>query len=244
MYENEEVSVLFSGGSDSTLAAAYLCEQYKKVHLLNYHHSGMSHSEKSLVNVIRLKQKFGQEKIVFKQIDIEDTFQRLYFNEYFNDLKTYGVFLAAGTCNICQLAMHVQTIIYNVKNKIEYACDGYKKEKDHMYVVMSEIGKKHLKELYQKFGINYYTPVYDILRTDWKLYELGITPKKNVKFPYELLSYSAQHSCYHGILTNAYLVGYYYPLHSSGSEQWVEYVKGKIDLAKKYIDNALSKDLI
>ena len=237
MNRAEEVSILFSGGSDSTLAAAYCCQQFKKVHLLTFHHSGMSYSEKSKVNVKRLQEKFGEDRITHKLIEIEETFQKLYYRNYLRNLKNYGTFLAAATCNICQLAMHTQTIIYNLKNNIHFTCDGYKEEKKHVYVIMSKQGKKLLKEFYGKYGMNYDNPIYDILRTDWELYDLGITPKRNVKFPYEKLEYTAQHSCFHGILTNAYILGYFYPLHRGiNSSKWIEYLKEKLETAKKYIE--------
>ena len=235
----EEVSVLFSGGSDSTLAAALCCQRFKKVHLLTFHHSGMMFTQKSAVNAKRLQNKFGEEKVIHKMIEIEEVFQKLYYENYLQDLKRYGIFLAAATCNICQLAMHVRTIIYNIRNGIHFACDGYKQEKRHVYVVMSREGIEILKRLYQKFGIEYFNPVYNILRTDWELYDLGIYPKRNVKFPYEKLTYEAQHSCYHGILTNAYILGYYYSLYHRPSDKWTEYFKEKVRMAESYIKDNL-----
>ena len=242
MDRTEEVSVLFSGGSDSALAAAFCCQRFKTVHLLTFHHSGMRYKQKSKVNVKRLQEKFGNNKITHKLIDIEETFRKLYNDTYFSDLKRFGVFLAPATCNICQLAMHTQTILYNLKNQIRFACDGYKREKAHVYIVMAEKGIKILKEFYQEYGMIYDNPVYNLLRTDWELYELGITPKRNVKFPYEKLDYSAQHSCFHGILTNAYLLGYYYPLHDKPSSQWIEYFKEKVEAAKTYINKHIDEN--
>ncbi len=39
--------------------------------------------------------------IIFKQLDIENIFKKLYFDNYFNDLVKYRLFLAAGTCKTC-----------------------------------------------------------------------------------------------------------------------------------------------
>lgn len=242
MNRREEASVLFSGGSDSTLVAALLCMRFKKVHLLTFHHSAMSFSEKSKVNVKRLEEKFGKDKITHRLIDIEEIFQKLYYSNYLRDLKRLGAFLAPATCNVCQLAMHTQTIVYNLENNVGFAYDGYKKEKKHIYIIMAKEGIKLIKELYREYGIDYGNPVYDVLRTDWELYDLGLTPRRNVKFPYEHLNYEAQHSCFHGILTNAYLLGYYYPLHREASSRWIEYFKEKVKLAKSYIDGYASEN--
>ena len=65
---------------------------------------------------------------------------------------------------------------------------------------------EEIKNLYKKFSIDYCSPVYDIVRTDWELYDMGITSKRNVKFPKELLNYSIQHHCLNGIVVNAYLL--------------------------------------
>jgi len=129
--------------------------------------------------------------------------------------------------------------MYNVKNNVRFACDGYKQEKGRMYVIMAWEGIKHTKEFYKRYGIDYGNPVYNILRTDRKLYELGITSKPDVKFPYVRLDFygsTTQHGCVHGVLTNAYVLGYHFPLHHRPSDQWVEYWKEKIAVAENYID--------
>lgn len=240
---SEDVSILFSGGSDSTLAAAYCAQRFRKVHLLTFHHSGMFYLENSKVNVKRLQRKFGRNKFIHKLIDIEECFHKLYFANYFYDLKRYRTFLAAATCNICQLAMHTQTILYNLENDIHFACDGYKEEKRHVYFIMSEEGLALLKNFYDEYKICYENPVYTILRTDWILYDLGIIPKKNVKFPHEKLKYTTQHSCYHGILTNAYILGYYYPLYKTSNKAWAIYFKEKLGQAREYINAKIKKKL-
>jgi len=239
--EKREATVLFSGGSDSTLAAAMLLkeERFNKLHLLTYHHSGMKYMEKSMVNVERLEKKFGKEKIVHSLIDIEGTFHKLYYNNYFQDLKRYGVYLAAGTCNVCQLAMHVHTILYNLQNNVSYAYDGYKEEKEHVYAIMSREGREIMKKLYEEYGITYSSPVRSILRTDWELHELGVTQRKNVKFPYEHLDYEAQHSCYQGLLTNLYILGYHHNLFHHTKPRWIEYLKQKVAMARNHINDYL-----
>jgi len=238
----KEASVLFSGGSDSTLATAHLCTQFRKVHLLTFHHSGMSYIDKSQVNVKRLQKKFGVDKVTHSKISIEETFKKLYRSKYLLDLKRFRVFLAPATCNVCQLAMHTQTIIYNLRNNVVLACDGYKREKEHIYVIMSKEGRELVKELYKKYGIDYNNPVYNIPRTDWELYDLGITQRRDVKFPHEHLHYESQHSCFHGILTNAYLLGYYYPLHREADSRWMEYFREKVKAAERYVDDYISKN--
>ena len=234
--KREEVSVLFSGGSDSTLAAAFMCRQFEKVHLLTFLRSGISSVDNAKISAQRLEQKFGKDKLTHKFINMEQTFKKLYYDDYTRDFKQYGVFLVAGTCFACLLAMHTETIIYNLKNKINSACDGYKKEKEHIYVPMSKEGIVYTKELYAKYGIDYLNPVYNITRTDWELFDLGITSKRNAKFPHHQLEPSYEPICAHGVLTNAYVMAYYYPLYHKRDDRWVEYYKEKITVAGRYID--------
>ncbi len=234
----KEATVLFSGGSDSTLAATSLLkeEHFEKLHLLTFHHSGMKHLNKSRVNVRRLEEKFGKAKVVHRITSIEEMFRKLYYTNYLRDLKRFGVFLAAAACNVCQLAMHAHTLMYNLQNGIQYAYDGYKAEKEHVYVIMSKEGREVLKEFYKEYGVTYGSPVHNILRTDWRLYELGVTHRRNVKFPYEHLDYEAQHSCYQGLLTNLYILCYHHVLFNRPEARWIEYLKEKVEMAKKCVD--------
>lgn len=234
--KREEVSVLFSGGSDSTLAAAFMCRQFEKVHLLTFIRSGILSIDNAKVNAQRLKKKFGKDKLTHKFINMEQTFKKLYYDDYIRNLKSYGVFLVAGTCFACLLAMHTETIIYNLENKISSACDGYKKEKEHIYVPMSKEGIVYTKELYAKYGIDYLNPVYNITRTDWELFDLGITSKRDAKFPYHGLEADYEPNCSQGVLTNAYISAYYYPLYHKRGDRWVEYYKEKTMVAGRHID--------
>lgn len=239
--KREEVSVLFSGGSDSTLAAAFACKQFEKVHLLTFFQPSVSFVDNSKVNAQKLKDTFGKDKVTHKIICIEELFRKLYFGNYLRDLRSYGAFLAAGACFACQIAMHTAAIIYDIENKIGSTWDGYKREKEHIYVHMSREGLELTKEFYAGYGIDYQNPVYNVLRTDWELFELGITSQKNVKFPYHV-DYIAQPHCMQGVLLNAYLMSYYYPLHRKPDPKWVKYYKEKISAATIYIhDHSISK---
>ncbi|MCO5382262.1 MAG: hypothetical protein NHB15_09400 [Methanosarcina barkeri] len=179
MSENkDQISVLFSGGSDSTLAAALACEQFNTVHLLTYFNSGMPFTEKAKINAGKLSNYFGKDKIVHKFINFEELSKKIYYDNYISDLLKYKGYMNPCFCNACQLAMHISTVSYNIENDIHFTCDGYKKEKGHIYIFMSQEGIEKLKSFYKCFDIEYKNPVYDIPRTDWKLFEMGITIKK------------------------------------------------------------------
>lgn len=237
MITRDEVSILFSGGSDSTLTAALMCEQFDKVYLLTFFHSGIPNIERTKINANRLALKYGKDRINQILIDIEEVFKKIYYMNYFEDLKKYKTFMVSCSCDACQLAMHTMTIIYNIKNKIRFTCDGYKAEKEHIYSFMSKDGIKEIRKFYSNFGLEYQNPVYNIIRTDWVLYEMGITTNKNVKFPNEGLNFSTQHHCHNGILVNAFLMGYYNPMYGNETarEISINYWREKVELSKQII---------
>jgi hypothetical protein len=102
---------------------------------------------------------------------------------------------------------------------------------------MAEEGIKETRKFYNEYHIDYKNPVYNIVRTDWKLFEMGITPKKNVKFPHELVDYSTQHHCKTGTIVNAYLMGYFFPLYGqeASARISIKYWREKIEISKRYI---------
>jgi hypothetical protein len=99
---------------------------------------------------------------------------------------------------------------------------------------MSEPGIVETGRLYKRFGIEYSTPVYDIKRTDWRLFEMGLTDRRDVKFPDRDIAFKTQHHCPAGTLVNAYLLGYCIPLYSEGKvrETGLGYWRDKIPLAE------------
>ena len=241
----DEVSVLFSGGSDSTLAVARVCERFERVHLLTYQHSAMFFVDKSQVNVERLRRKFGEDKFTHKIIDIDDLFQSILYGnptQRFSDIRKYGTYLSACFCGACKLAMHTRTITYNLRNKIQFSCDG--SNKGSVPYFPDAVCKEELKNFYARFGIGYNNPIWEYdgktLRSDEALFRLGITPRKEVKFPAEIQVFSTQHSCLDGF-HHIYVRGYY--LLRYGAEAFkrasAAYYKDKMEICGNYIEKHL-----
>jgi len=244
MNKKDEVSVLFSGGSDSTLVAALMCEQFEKVHLLTFFRSGMHFAEKTKVNAGRLAKRFGKDKIIHRLISFEESFMRLYYEKYLVDAMKYRMYMIPNVCTTCQIAMHMETVLYNIENDIHFVRDGYKREKRHIYTCMTEEGIEELRKFYREYGIDHQSPVYNIVRTDWMLFEMGISPQKNVKFPHEWGDGSGiQQDCAAGALTNMALMGCLLPLHGRDVSKRVQlkYWKEKIEMAKVYINTFSTK---
>ena len=103
---SKEMSIMFSGGSDSTLAAALMMDHFDRIHLLTFFHSGIPLSEKSDINAAKLADKFGKVRIIHKFINFENLFKVLYYNSYLNSIIKYRSYLTPCSCIACQLAMH------------------------------------------------------------------------------------------------------------------------------------------
>lgn len=106
----EQVTVMFSGGTDSMLAAAIGAETFKKVHLVTFHTSQMSHWERSRKGAQMLIDRYGADKVVHRIIDNDLLFRKLYLGNYFRDLKRYGLYLTCMVCPAYGLGFQVRSL--------------------------------------------------------------------------------------------------------------------------------------
>lgn len=157
--KNEEVAILYSGGSDSTLSTVLVQGQYKKIHLITYKRFGLFSIENTRVYVDTLKEKFGADKFTHSLINIDRLFKFLSYHSYFRNLFKHKFFLLS-TCGFCKLAMHARTIIYCLENQVKHVCDGSNKGMD-IYPAQMKTVIEMITRLYETFGISFTTPVFD-----------------------------------------------------------------------------------
>jgi hypothetical protein len=242
----EEVSLLFSGGWDSTLAAYKLCETFSKVHLLTYYHSKSDFTENSKVNVNKLRNKFGSDKIVHHIIDIDQLKEKLYHGLWRQDKKKYGLFLINCECSACRIAMFARTIIYNIENNIGYLASGEVETAPlHLVAGLSDNLDELKRELCNDFGIVYQRPVYYEKKPHKRLFELGLIDKevKHIKFPYEYLFHETQPTCYIGPFSDIFNKFYYlpYPGKEAHKENKLKYFIEKMGVAREWINDYFEK---
>jgi len=255
-----EVSVHFSGGSDSTLAAFLMSERFKKVHLLTFVISAMDNYHRCQVHVRRLQARFGSDKVVHQYINLESLFRTIYYGNYLRDVSKYKLYLSALFCAGCIHAMHTRTIIYNLENGISFACDGQQAEFAFLTEEKRIEGTKPLwseqmqrvleleKSFYAEYGIKYFNPVYDIERTDWELYQRGFLEEKNLKTKgrtkqkpnkAETFLKETEHTCTGPTIGEHYLIHYFFPIYGWKKHEKlsVQYFQEKIKVGKDYIQN-------
>ena len=154
------VAVMFSGGFDSTAAAALVAGDFDRVHLVTCKHSGLSRVEDSSVNVVRLKEFFGREKFVHRILEMDALYRKVSLDGYLGNIRKYG-FLTLGNCGLCKLAMHLRTLVYCADEGIEWVADGASKHTDYFPAQMAPVIEE-LKAMYRRFNITYFNPVYDM----------------------------------------------------------------------------------
>ena len=155
---NSDIVVLFSGGTDSTLAAALANDKFRKVFLVTYSRFGIASVENSRVNAQMMIDKFG-DKYSHEIINIDKLFQHISYENYFKNILKHK-FNLLSTCGLCKLTMHIRTIHFCMDNNIKFVSDGANAGMTMFPAQMKPVIEE-LKVLYTSFGINYSNPVFD-----------------------------------------------------------------------------------
>jgi predicted subunit of tRNA(5-methylaminomethyl-2-thiouridylate) methyltransferase len=151
--------ILFSGGTDSTLAAVLQEEYFNEIHLLTFDRFGIASVENSKVNAQMLIDKYGADRIKHVIINIDKLFKHISYENYLTNIRKHGL-MNLSTCGLCKLSMHIQTISYCNEQKISYVADGANQGMDMFPAQMKPVIDQ-MKALYLKFGVEYSNPVFD-----------------------------------------------------------------------------------
>lgn len=157
--QDETCAILFSGGTDSTLAVVLQQEKFKKIVLLTFDRLGIAKVENSKVNAQMLIDKYGAERVEHVIVNFDKVFKHISYENYFRNVLKHG-FMNLSTCGLCKLSMHIQAIDYCNTNKITYVADGANQGMNMFPAQMKPVVDQ-MKELYLKFGITYSNPVFD-----------------------------------------------------------------------------------
>lgn len=176
-----EAIVLFSGGSDSTLAAALMAEQHDKVHLLTFDRlSFLGASSYTKDNFENLKSIYGQERIVHKVLKIDAVHSFLCYQNYFSMVREFRTAVTAMTFS--KLAMHLCAADYALGKNVNIVVDGATPYMEHYPDQNKNIALSQLKDFYSLFSIAYDNPVFGIAEdVEQKLYDKGLTKHPQVR---------------------------------------------------------------
>jgi len=231
MNDSAGISVLFSGGPDSTLAALYALEKTEKVHLLTYHHKWMGKIGKHLKVVDELKRVFGDDRIILEEKQIDKPFIEYYTSNFFRKLPRYRTFFFPWLCGACKMAMHVETIKYNKKHNLSITYDGANVESSGLFPAQMKSYIDTMARFYQFHGMKYENPVYEVERTDIETEKYGLISTKNTKK--EHVVFSTQHTCLIGLVIHAHGRLYYKPFRGKNRTE---------KLAGKFLQETLAEN--
>jgi len=155
----EEALLLYSGGTDSTLAACLLAEKYSRVRLVTFRRFGLFSTDNAAVNAEKLRVKYGAAKIVHENLPVNRLFRKVSYDRFFLNLFRHGFFLLS-TCGLCKLAMHLRAAVYCLDNGIKRVSDGANKGMD-LFPDQQPGVLGMLREMYASVGIEYSNPVFD-----------------------------------------------------------------------------------
>jgi len=205
----DECTVLFSGGSDSTLAAVRMLERFSRVHLLTFRRRHLWFVDNAGAHVLRLQQRFGPDRVRHTYLDCTPEFARIFCAPFKQDVKEFGTHLGLLVCLACKLAMHTRTIIYNLERGVPCSAVGSRHE-SRLYPAQMRSVKARIERMYAEYGMEVVSPVYEMVNTDEAAYELGLSPSKRLK--QQFILYDTQPSCLYGGVAYIYSRFFYGPL--------------------------------
>jgi len=210
---NKEISVLFSGGPDSTLAALKALDRADKVHLITYHHKLMSHDKLSLgqpknrLVIDELRHKYGSRRIIVHTKNIDKSFKRIFIYDLTRFAIKYHSYCIPWICGTCKLTMHAETIKYNQLHGISITYDGANQESSLVFPAQHPSYIHIIKTWYNSYKMTYETPVFHSVNTDMETEAYGLKSCKNTKK--EHVFFSTQHSCISGLILHCHSRFYY-----------------------------------
>ena len=173
-----EIALMFSGGIDSTVAAAKLAETHERVHLLTWRnghgHWGFSRVRRRAEEVAS---RYPPGRVVHQLADIRDLFRELAIATMVADAREYGGHFV--WCLGCKLAMHAASLRYCLQNGLSTMADGSAADTDEM-VEQSLIALSLTYQMYADHGVEFTAPVYEMTRDEKRAwlkergYNLGI----------------------------------------------------------------------
>lgn len=158
-HQADTCAILFSGGTDSTLAAALQIEEFGKLILLTFDRAGIAKIENSKVNAKMLIDKYGADRVEHIIINFDKIFKHISYENYLQNVMKHG-FMNLSTCGLCKLSMHIQAIDYCNTHDIKYVADGANQGMNMFPAQMKPVVDQ-MKDLYKKFGIIYSNPVFE-----------------------------------------------------------------------------------
>lgn len=208
-----KVTVLFSGGMDSSAVALFYLKKGCKVQLITFDNGAERDMDNPRIRADLIKRKFGTQ-CSWKLLSSRELFHRIAIKNLEKDIKNYGNLICCG----CKLAMLAELIIYCKKHGIKIIADGF--EKGQVYYPEQHPDYISATDSFAKgFGISYEHPVY----------KMSAKAIKKINSDAGITAEPVQVECLFG-------------LNRVKNKNIKKYTKMKLPLARKYIKSILRKD--
>lgn len=210
VYRYQQASVLFSGGTDSTLAAVEMLKECRRVTLLTFDPGFIFFVENSRLHAEALLRTYGQDRVEHRIIPIPEFTRRILFGDLRHDLGKYGFDLTALVCMGCRLGMHARAIIYNLEHGIPVLADGSIQKQDAIPEQRSAVLASNRARYFERYGIRHLSPIYGEERSDQRLFEAGVASRRDLKK--QFIFFETQATCPFGVTADVYARMFYKPL--------------------------------
>lgn len=149
-----------------------MARQFKKIHLLTFHHSLIRDIENVSVNIDKLEKLFGTDRFKSAIVNIENLLKRIYQGDFLGDLIRYKGYAGNNLCGARRPSMIAHKIVYSLRNRITYVRDGSNVSGSDLSQQLWSL--PIIKEFYLESGLNYETPLYKNDRNDIELLKSGL----------------------------------------------------------------------
>jgi hypothetical protein len=222
MTKKAHCGVLFSGGTDSTLAACQMLDEFEKVTLLTFDPGFVFFLQNTRVHAKKMQDHYGAERVVHEIIDIRRWIGSVLGQDLPGDMREYGFNMTTLVCLGCRLSMHAAAIDWCLRQGVPYLADGSIRGQSSVPEQMETVIRRNRRFYAEVYGIHHFSPIYEETMSDRKLEAIGIADRKRLKKQFIL--YDTQGTCVFGVPADVYgklfygaLVG---PQREQDSEQY------------------------
>jgi predicted subunit of tRNA(5-methylaminomethyl-2-thiouridylate) methyltransferase len=168
---------MFTGGRDSTLAAATLMLRGVPVHLFTANSGCSLHRDILDYRVKELRDRFGDLVVTHVRRDISGAFRSIAIENIERDILRFEKNLVLlGE----KIAIHAHVIDYCLRNDISVINDGVTRYQQE-FPEQRSIAREYFRVFIAEFGIEYRSPIYEMATcadsVKYKLLALGLSTK-------------------------------------------------------------------
>ena len=231
-------AVLFSGGTDSTLAAVLMLEEGRDVTLLTFNPGFVLFMENARTNARRLEDQYGLDRVRHEYLQNVEPTRRILWSDTGRDLREYGFNMSSLVCLGCRMAMHARAIIHCLAHGLPYLVDGSIADQSTVPEQLPSVLQRHRQYYLEEFGIHHRSPIYDESRSDNRLAQMGVEGQKDLKKQFIL--FDTQGTCPFGVTADVYGRMFYRLMPRTRERESEQYCKEKYPLLRQVVHDHFS----